>query len=187
MVASATLALVAAVGVLARSTLPSGPPPELKAAFAIDASRGSSSRRASAEPAKVITMHFADGSDLSLIAGARGRLAGMSERGGSVVLEDGEARATLARRPGAQWVISAGPFVITSAGATLDVRFSPDDAELVVRALEGSAIVSGPASPGGAGLSAGEELRARGGGPLNVARSPEFSALEAEPGPSIAR
>jgi ferric-dicitrate binding protein FerR (iron transport regulator) len=118
-------------------------------------------------------MHFADGSDLYLIAGARGRLAGLGERGGSVVLEDGKARVAIAPRPGAQWVISAGPFLISSDGGTLDVSFSPSEAGLLVRVVSGAAVVRGPSSPGGAALVAGESLDVRGHGPISVVRSPE--------------
>jgi hypothetical protein len=107
-------------------------------------------------------MHFADGSDFALIAGARGKLAGATEHGARVILEEGQARASIKEIPGSAWEIVAGPFSIVTTGAELDMSWSRDDEELRLRAIEGSATVRGPSSPEGARVRAGEEIVTRG-------------------------
>lgn len=107
------------------------------------------------------TMRFKDGSEVALAAGARGKLAGVTDRGARVVLTEGEARVKVAHRPDGEWVIDAGPFSIRVTGTVLDVGWSSAEEALTVRVLEGSVTVRGPLGPGAVALAAGQRLTAR--------------------------
>jgi hypothetical protein len=104
-------------------------------------------------------VRFTEGTEVAFGAGARGRIAEVTSRGARIVLESGEARLDVTHRPGAEWSVEAGPFVISVTGTAFEVRWT--GAVLEVEMLRGSVLVRGPLAPGGIALRAGQVLTAR--------------------------
>jgi TolA-binding protein len=104
------------------------------------------------------TIKFSDGSEVSLSAGTRGRVAGVEAHGARIALENGGASVHVIHRPDTKWSVDAGPFVIKVTGTEFDVRWSGADEVLDVRMKTGSVNISGPSAPDGIVLHTGQRL-----------------------------
>jgi ferric-dicitrate binding protein FerR (iron transport regulator) len=104
------------------------------------------------------TIKFSDGSEVSLSAGTRGRVAGVEAHGARIALENGGASVHVIHRPDTKWSVDAGPFVIKVTGTEFDVRWSGSDEVLDVRMKTGSVNISGPSAPDGIVLHTGQRL-----------------------------
>jgi ferric-dicitrate binding protein FerR (iron transport regulator)/TolA-binding protein len=107
------------------------------------------------------TIQFSDGSKVSLMALARGRVASIDEHGARVLLEDGSAHVEVVPRPGSRWMFDAGPFLVNVRGTEFDLGWKAAEGQLDVRLYRGAVSVTGPVSDQGISLHAGQWLTVR--------------------------
>jgi TolA-binding protein len=114
-----------------------------------------------ADPGAATTLHFSDGSDVSLSPGTQASLRQVDALGARVTLTGGDVYVDIAHRPGARWSFEAGPFAIAVTGTAFRVGWNAAQEELEVRMDRGSVEVSGPLSDGELALHAGQQLDVR--------------------------
>jgi hypothetical protein len=124
-------------------------------------------------------VRFSEGSELVFEAGARGRIASVSPRGASVILESGAVHVEVNHLPSAEWAVRAGPYWIAVLGTEFDVRWSSETLE--VRLRRGSIVVHGPNEDREITLFAGQILLARPDGVLRVGSIGESELARAQP------
>jgi hypothetical protein len=105
-----------------------------------------------------VKLRFAEGSELEFLAGARGRLRSVDAHGARFAIERGTASVNVAHRPGAHWLVDAGPFLITVQGTTFKVAWDATGEQLDLRMEQGRVSVSGPLSDGAITVKAGQRL-----------------------------
>ncbi len=105
-------AAVAAAGVVAVVPLHRAPAPPAAAAHAVEYDRDGA-------------MTLADGSHITLGAGAKVRLERFDEGGVEVTLERGEAHLTVTHVPGRPFVVHAGRFDVVDVGTEFTVAYAP--------------------------------------------------------------
>ncbi len=101
---------------------------------------------------------FAEGTELRLAAGARGRLTSVDGQGARFAIEQGEAEINVVPRAGARWLIDAGPFLITVHGTTFTAAWDGEREQLDIRMKRGLVSVSGPVADGKIAVRAGQRL-----------------------------
>ncbi|MBK8997877.1 MAG: FecR domain-containing protein [Myxococcales bacterium] len=92
---------------------------------------------------EALPLDFSDGTSLVLSAPSRARLLRIDEHGAELTLERGTVRAAVAKRAGARWVVSAGPFQVLVTGTRFEASWDPERELLEVTMQEGSVRVSG--------------------------------------------
>jgi hypothetical protein len=105
-----------------------------------------------------VKLRFTEGSELEFHAGARGRLRSVDANGARFAIERGTASVQVAHRPGAHWLVDAGPFLIAVKGTTFTVAWDATGEQLDVRMEQGTVSVTGPLSEGAITVSAGQRL-----------------------------
>ncbi len=75
-------------------------------------------------------------------------------------LEQGTARATVTRRPGAHWTVDVGPYAVEVKGTRFSVTWEPRPQLFSIVLERGHVIVRGPLIADGRKLVAGESIRA---------------------------
>ncbi len=105
-----------------------------------------------------VGLRFAEGTELRLAAGARGRLTSVDAQGARFAIEQGEAAVNVVPRPGARWLIDAGPFLITVHGTIFTASWDGASEQLDVRMKHGLVSVSGPVADGKIAVRAGQRL-----------------------------
>jgi len=105
-----------------------------------------------------VKLRFTEGSELEFHAGARGRLRSVDANGARFAIERGMASVQVAHRPGAHWLVDAGPFLIAVKGTTFTVAWDATGEQLDVRMEQGTVSVTGPLSEGAITVSAGQRL-----------------------------
>jgi hypothetical protein len=105
-----------------------------------------------------VRLRFAEGSELEFLAGARGRLRSVDANGARFAIERGTASVKVAHRPGAHWLVDAGPFLITVKGTTFTVAWDATGEQLDLRMEQGMVSVTGPLSEGAITVGAGQRL-----------------------------
>jgi TolA-binding protein len=103
-------------------------------------------------------LRFAEGSELAFFEGARGRLRSVDAKGARIAIERGTASVKVAHRPGAHWLVDAGPFLITVQGTTFTVSWDATGEQLDLRMQQGMVSVTGPLSEGAITVRAGQRL-----------------------------
>jgi ferric-dicitrate binding protein FerR (iron transport regulator) len=103
-------------------------------------------------------VHFSDGSEIALGAGALVRIEALTSRGAELALEHGVAKLDVAERPGARWRLRAGGYQIQGSGASFDVDLDAERHALSIALSGGSLSVSGPAIQQELELESGERL-----------------------------
>jgi TolA-binding protein/ferric-dicitrate binding protein FerR (iron transport regulator) len=101
---------------------------------------------------------FSEGTRLQLLPGARGRLRSVDSAGARFAIEQGPARIEVRHRPGATWLVDAGPFLITVHGTVFTVAWNPTNEQLDLRMEKGLVSVSGPVSEAGIAVRGGQHL-----------------------------
>lgn len=91
-----------------------------------------------------MSLRFSEGTVVAFLPGARGRLRDVDALGARLAVEQGQARIVVAERPGAHWLIDAGPFVITVKGTIFTVAWDVKTEQLDLRMEEGVVEVTGP-------------------------------------------
>jgi hypothetical protein len=105
-----------------------------------------------------VRLRFAEGSELEFLAGARGRLRSVDADGARFAIERGTASVKVAHRPGARWLVDAGPFLIAVKGTTFTVAWDATGEQLDLRMEQGMVSVTGPLSEGAITVGAGQRL-----------------------------
>ena len=98
----------------------------------------------SAPPSKPINLHFSEGSSVVFEPKARGRVAQVTSRGATMVLEAGRARADIVHRSKTDWRIIAGPYVVSVTGTSFEVSYDDSTQTFELAMRSGVANVSGP-------------------------------------------
>jgi hypothetical protein len=104
------------------------------------------------------TLHFSDGTDVSVGREAEARVASLTRRGARVTLAEGRAHVRVAKKPRALWMFDAGPFEVTVTGTAFDLQWSSAAGRLDLGMRSGSVRVRGPLAGQGLDLRAGERL-----------------------------
>jgi hypothetical protein len=90
-----------------------------------------------------LPVHFSNGTVIDMAPRSRARLLDLDSKRTHVLLEYGRANVRVARRPGAGFKLSVGPFRIRVTGTRFDVRWNPDLDEFKLYLAEGHLEVSG--------------------------------------------
>jgi len=109
-----------------------------------------------------LPLRFGDGSELRLRPGSNARVLRSEVGQRSVVLEAGSLQAELGARAGWTWVLSAGPFLLESARAELELAWDVASQAVDVRVRSGSVSVRGPGLGAERKLEAGEQWTTQG-------------------------
>jgi hypothetical protein len=125
-----------------------------------------------------MTLRFAEGSVFALSPGARGRLRAVDENGAHLALEQGAARVEVTHRPGARWLVDAGPFLITVKGTAFTVGWDAKSEQMDLRMAKGLVSVTGPILENVIAVRAGQRLA------INLPKQEVvLHEMEAEPAP----
>jgi len=103
---------------------------------------------------------FSDGSNVRVMVSARARVLDVGRRGARLMLEDGRAHVHVAHRPGADWQVQAGAFLIHVHGTAFFVDWNASQSRLDLQMESGVVSVDGPRP--------GETVVLRGGQSLSV-------------------
>ena len=101
---------------------------------------------------------FSDGTRIRMGRRARAHIVDVDRHGGRIALDDGEAHVQVVHRPGAEWVIQAGPFSVNVQGTAFSVAWIASESRFDLRMESGVVSVTGPLSGGVIVLRAGETL-----------------------------
>jgi hypothetical protein len=137
----------------------SAPPTPLSCV--VDGGRVARAGLIEADPGAAPTLHFSDGSAVSLSPGAHVSLQHVDALGARVALAGGSAYVDITHRPGAHWSFEAGPFAIAVTGTAFRLAWNAALEELDVDMDRGSVEVSGPLSDGELALRSGQHLVVR--------------------------
>jgi TolA-binding protein len=107
------------------------------------------------------TIRFSDGTQVDLVAGARGRIASVDAHGARVMLDEGEAHVEVVPRAGAHWQFDAGPFVVHVQGTAFVLAWNGDEGRMDLRLHKGAVTVTGPLSDEAIALRPGQWLTVR--------------------------
>jgi hypothetical protein len=128
---------------------------------------------------------FGDGSEVTLAAGSRGRIAHTSPVGAELVLEQGRARAHVQHREHTDWLVEAGPFAVRVTGTEFSVEWAAESETLDVWMRSGRVVVVGPVQGEALALVAGQHMRARvHDGTVQIDSAPESTEGEARSSPA---
>ena len=109
------------------------------------------------EPAGAV-LRFDEGTELRLMTGARGRLTSIDRLGARLAIEEGEAQVKVTPRPGARWLVDAGPFLITVRGTVFTASWDGATEQLDINMEKGLVSVTGPLADGMLAVRAGQHL-----------------------------
>jgi len=101
---------------------------------------------------------FSEGTSVRLMPGARGRLGRIDAHGARFAIEQGEAEVKVTPRPGARWLIDAGPFLITVRGTVFHASWDGASERLEVAMTKGLVSVTGPVAEGAVAVRGGQRL-----------------------------
>jgi len=103
-------------------------------------------------------LRFSEGTSMRLMPGARGRLGRVDAHGARFAIEQGEAEVKVTPRPGARWLVDAGPFLITVRGTVFHASWDGASEKLEVAMTKGLVTVTGPVAEGAVAVRAGQRL-----------------------------
>jgi len=134
---------------------------------------------------------FSDGTHMRVLPRTRARVVDVGRLGARLMLEDGRAHVQVAHRPGADWQVQAGQFVIHVHGTAFFVEWNASQSRLDVQMESGVVSVDGPRPGDTVILRAGQSLSARPNGARMVtstrvalaSRGPAVPGLNAAPVP----
>lgn len=106
-------------------------------------------------------LRFADGSQVRLAAGTRGRLVSVNHAGARLRLVDGEADASLLGGTNSSWEFDLGPYVLLAREAECAVVWREREQSLELRVRSGKVSVEGPLANDGITVHAGQLLSIR--------------------------
>ncbi|MEO5767942.1 MAG: hypothetical protein ABIS92_06290 [Polyangia bacterium] len=103
-------------------------------------------------------LRFDEGTEVRLMAGARGRLSSVDHHGARFAIEEGEAEVKVIPRRDAQWLVDAGPFLITVRGTVFTAAWNGATEQLDLHMKKGLVSVTGPLANGTMAVRAGQHL-----------------------------
>ncbi len=103
-------------------------------------------------------LRFSEGTQMRLMPGARGRLGKVDGHGARFAIEQGEAEVKVTPRPGARWLVDAGPFLITVRGTVFTASWDGATERLDVDMTKGLVSVTGPLAEDAVAVRAGQHL-----------------------------
>jgi len=130
---------------------------------------------------------FSDGTSIHMMPKARARVLEVGSRGARVVLEQGRAHVHVAHRPGADWQVQAGSFVVHVHGAAFFVEWN--GARFDLQMESGVVSVDGPRAFDTVTLRAGQSISVKpdGSRTLSTARPTAAAAVTPASLPEVAR
>lgn len=151
--ALAAAALAVALLVLGRLRTPAVP------SFAVAGQPAAVGAWLTAEGTRPLSLHFSEGTRVSLSQGSRGRVSRVTQGGARIELASGQVDAEVAHLTGANWTFGAGPFEVVVTGTHLDVAWAPDTGKFELSVSSGSVLVQGPFIQGPQAVRAGQVCR----------------------------
>jgi hypothetical protein len=103
-------------------------------------------------------LRFEEGTELRLMAGARGRLSSVDHHGARFAIEEGAAEVKVTPRRDARWLVDAGPFLITVRGTVFTAAWNGATEQLDIHMKKGLVSVAGPLAAGTMAVRAGQHL-----------------------------
>lgn len=103
-------------------------------------------------------LRFSEGTSMRLMPGGRGRLGRVDAHGARFAIEQGEAEVKVTPRPGARWLVDAGPFLITVRGTVFHASWDGASEKLDVAMTKGLVTVTGPVAEGAVAVRGGQRL-----------------------------
>jgi hypothetical protein len=103
------------------------------------------------------TLRFSDGTEVSLLAGAQGRVRSIDEHGARIAVM-GKAKVAVVPWRGSRWLFDVGPFLITVKGTEFTAEWQEAEERLEVFLKTGTIAVSGPSGDEAIMLRAGQHL-----------------------------
>jgi len=99
---------------------------------------------------------FSDGTNIHMMPKARARVLEVGSRGARLILENGRAHVHVAHRPGADWQVQAGAYLVHVHGTAFFIEWS--DARFEIQMESGVVSVDGPRPVDTVTLRAGQSL-----------------------------
>lgn len=180
--ASLAVGTLAAAGLVAW-TVGSWPAPALS--YTIDGAAPSPGGIVQSTAGHEPQLAFSDGTNVRVLPRTRARVVEVGRRGARLMLEDGRAHVQVAHRPGADWQVQAGAYVIHVHGTAFFVEWSASQSRLDVQMESGVVSVDGPRPSDTLILRAGESLSVRPDGSRVVTAA--RAALAARAAPAVAQ
>lgn len=103
-------------------------------------------------------LRFSEGTEVHLLAGARGRLGRVDANGARFAIEHGAAEVHVTPRTGARWLVDAGPFLIAVRGTEFTAAWDGAAERLDIDMQKGLVSVTGPVTEGAVTVRAGQHL-----------------------------
>jgi hypothetical protein len=132
--------------------------PERRLKYAVEGAALAEGGYVAASAESAARIRFADGSMAAVQPGSSMRVMETHSAGARLVLEEGRAELSFAKRTGARWSVEAGPFSVIVTGTRFNASWSRADERLQVELHEGSVVVRGPLLQDGLSLRAGQTV-----------------------------
>jgi len=132
-----------------------------------------------------VPIQFADGTRVTVAAGARARIARADTEGVNIMVERGQLGFNVVHHDRTRWSIATGPFDVTVTGTEFDLKWQPEIESLEVAVHKGTVVVSGCQFVHGKDVRTNEVLRARCGDTISVTTT-ERADVTNEPVPVVA-
>ncbi|HVT07968.1 MAG TPA: FecR domain-containing protein, partial [Polyangia bacterium] len=101
---------------------------------------------------------FSEGTTFQLMPGTRGKLRAVARDGAHFAVEHGTASFGVTPSRDHQWLVEAGPFLVTVKGTVFTVSWDSSAERFELRLRQGHVLVTGPVVNGGIALRAGQRL-----------------------------
>jgi TolA-binding protein len=131
-------------------------------------------------------VRFSDGSELALEPGSETRIAALDAHGGRVSLDEGTAKVSIAKLPGAAWTLGAGPYSVRVTGTKFSLHWSNKEQAFEIAMRSGSVVVTGPLISSGIALHAGQRLHSVVSGGRLVVEDDAVATTKESPAPGEA-
>ena len=186
--AGVALGALAAAGFVAWTASPR-PPATLS--YTVDGAAPPPGGYVRSSPGHEPELAFSDGTNIRVLPSTGARVVDVGMRGARLILEDGRAHVHVAHRPGADWQLQAGAFIIHVHGTAFLVEWNAAQSRLDLQMESGVVSVDGPRSGDTVMVRDGESLSVRLDGsrmvaiaqPPPAARAPAVSGSQEVPGP----
>ena len=155
--AGVALGALTAIGIVAGTGLNRLPP---TLSYTVDGAAPPPGGYVQSSAAHEPELAFSDGTNIHVMPSTRARVLDVGRRGARLMLEDGRAHVQVAHRPGADWQVQAGAFLIHVHGTAFFVAWSASQSRLDLQMESGLVSVDGPRS--------GDTVMVRGGQSLSV-------------------
>ena len=124
-------------------------------------SQGSAGAWISAPESAPVPIQFSEGTNATLAAGARVRIARSDTESVNIMVERGHLAFNVVHHDGTRWSIATGPFAVTVTGTEFDLDWRPESESLEVAVRKGAVVVTGCQFTHGHDVRANEVLRDR--------------------------